>query len=146
MHPEKQEIPATYELRPEKPREVKEMAIVKMSLVVAGIIGAIAVFALGLSIIGLLRGDNVSRLQATQIRQLESANARLAGELSAQSSQLSQASARLAAADPASDSSLITCRDLRTMGLVATNGASIVTGGGISLNQSAVPLPGHCRK
>jgi hypothetical protein len=32
------------------------------------------------------------------------------------------------------------------MGLIATNGAGIVTGGGISLNQSAVPLPAHCKK
>ena len=141
MHPEKQEIPATYELRPEKPREVKGMNIVRTSLVIAGIVAALAI-----GIVGILHANNVSRLQATQIRQLESSNTRLADELSAQSNQLSQMSARLAAADPASDSNLITCRDLHNMGLMSINGASIVTGGGISLNQSAVPLPAHCKK
>jgi hypothetical protein len=140
LYPEKQEIPATYELRPKTPRELKSLNIVRTSLVIAGIVAA---FATGL--VGLLHENNVSRLQATQIRELESANTRLAGELSAESSQLTQVSAKLAAADPASDSNLITCRDLRTMGLMATNGAGIVTGGGISLNQSPVPLPGHCK-
>jgi hypothetical protein len=122
------------------------MKVARTVLVAAGVIAAIAVAALGLSIAGLLHASNVSKLQATQIHQLDQANIRLASELSAQSTQLSQMSARLAAADPAYDSNLITCRDLQNMGLTATNGASIVTGGGISLNQSAVSLPGHCRK
>ncbi len=143
MHPEKQEIPATYQLRP----EVKHLKIARTVLVAAGIVAAIAVAALGLSIVGLLHASNVSKLQAAQIHLLDQANTRLAGELSAQSTQLSQMSARLAAADPASDSSLITCRDLRNMGLVATNGGSVSSvPGAVSLNQSAVPMPGHCGK
>lgn len=142
MHSEKQEIPASYRLHP----VVKHMKIARTVVVAAVIIAAIAVAALALSIVGLLHASNVSKFQATQIHQLDQANTRLAGDLSAESTQLSQMSARLAAADPASDSSLITCRDLQNMGLIATNGASIVTGGGISLNQSAVSLPGHCKK
>lgn len=142
MHPEKQEIPATYQLHP----EVKHTKIARTMLAAAGIITAIAVAALGLSIVSLLHADNVSKLQATQIHQLDQANTRLAGQLSAESTQLSHMSARLAAADPAYDSNLITCQDLQNMGLNATNGASIVTGGGISLNQNAVPLPDHCKK
>ena len=141
MHPEKQEIPATYELRPKEPGDVNGMNIVKASLVIAGIVAALAI-----GIVGILHANNVSRTQTTQIRQLESSNTRLAGELSAASNQLSQMSAKLAAADPASDSNLITCRDLHNMSLMGINGASIVTGGGISLNQSAVPLPAHCKK
>jgi hypothetical protein len=122
--------------------------ITRTVLVAAGIIAATALAALALvfSIVGLSHANNVGNLQATQIHQLDQANTRLAGELSAVSTQLSQMAARLAAADPASDSNLITCRDLQSMGLIATNGASIVTGGGISLNQNAVSLPGHCKK
>jgi hypothetical protein len=144
MHSEKQEIPATYQLRPIQ--EVKHMKIASTVMAAAGIIAAAAFAALSLSIVALLHGDNVSNLQATQIHQLDQANTRLAGELSAASTQLSQMGVKLAAADPASDSNLITCRDLQAMALIATNGAGIVTGGGISLNQSAVPLPGHCKK
>jgi len=142
MHAEKQEIPATYQLHP----KVKQVKIARNVLVVAGIIAATAVTALGLSVLALLHANNVSKLQATQIHQLDQANTRLAGELAAESTQLSQMAAKLAAADPAYDSNLVTCRDLQNMGLIATNGASIVTGGGISLNQSAVALPGHCKK
>jgi len=144
MHPEKQEIPATYQLHPIQ--EVKHMKIGRVVLVAAGIIAATAVAALSVSIVSLSHVNNVSKLQATQIHQLDQANTRLAGELAAESTQLSQMAARLAAADPAYDSNLVTCRDLQNMGLIATNGASIVTGGGISLNQSAVALPGHCKK
>jgi len=142
MHAEKQEIPATYQLHP----KVKHVKIARNVQVVVGIIAATAVTALGLSVLALLHANNVSKLQATQIHQLDQANTRLAGELAAESTQLSQMAARLAAADPAYDSNLVTCRDLQNMGLIATNGASIVTGGGISLNQSAVALPGHCKK
>ena len=147
MHAEKQEIPASYRLHPTQ--EVKHMKITRTMRVTAGIIAATALAALAalsLSILGLLHANNVSKLQATQIHQLDQANTRLAGELAAESTQLSQMAARLAAADPAYDSNLVTCRDLQNMGLIATNGASIVTGGGISLNQSAVALPGHCKK
>jgi len=144
MHPEKQEIPASYRLHPIQ--EAKHMKITRTMRVTAGIIAATALAALSLSIVGLLQANNVSNLEATQIHQLNQASTRLAGELSAESTQLSQMAARLAAADPASDSNLITCRDLQSMGLIATNGASIVTGGGISLNQNAVSLPGHCKK
>jgi hypothetical protein len=144
MRPEKQQIPATYQLHPIQ--EVKHMKIGRAVLAAAGTIAATAVAALSVSIVGLSHANNVSKLQATQIHQLDQANTRLAGELSAESTQLTQMAARLAAADPASDSNLITCRDLQAMGLIATDGASIVTGGGISLNQSAVPLPGHCKK
>ena len=143
MHPEKQEIPATYHLNPT--REMKHMKIAR-AILVAGIIAATAVAALGLAIVGLLHANNVSKLQATQIHLLNQANTRLAGELSAESTQLSQMSAKLVAADPAYDSNLITCKDLQNMGLITTNGAGIVTGGGINLNQSAVPLPAHCKK
>lgn len=143
MHPEKQEIPATYQLHP----EVKRMKITRKMLVTAGITAAIAVAALGLSIVSLLHLDNVSELQATQIRLLDQANTRLAGELSAESTQLSQMTVRLAGADPASDSNLVTCRDLKNMGLVATNGGSVSSvPGPVSLSQSAVPMPGHCEK
>jgi len=122
------------------------MKIARTVLVAAGIIAATAVAALCVAIVGLLQANNVSKLQATQIHQLDQANTRLAGELSAEDTQLSQMSAKLAAADPAYDSNLITCKDLQNMGLITTNGAGIVTGGGISLNQSAVPLPAHCKK
>ena len=144
MHPEKQEIPATYRLNPA--HEMRHMKIARTVLVAAGIIAATAVAALCVAIVGLLQANNVSKLQATQIHQLDQANTRLAGELSAEDTQLSQMSAKLAAADPAYDSNLITCKDLQNMGLITTNGAGIVTGGGISLNQSAVPLPAHCKK
>lgn len=144
MPPEKQEIPATYQLKPAP--QMKHTEIARAVLVAVGVIAATAVAAIGLAIVGLMHANNVSKLQATQIHQLDQANTRLAGQLSAADTQLSQMSARLAAADPAYDSNLITCKDLQSMGLIATSGAGIVTGGGISLNQSAVPLPAHCRK
>lgn len=144
MHPDKQEIPATYQLKPA--HQMKHMEITRAVLVAVGIIAATAVAAAGLAIVGLLHANNVGKLQATQIHQLDQANTRLAGELSGEDTQLSRMSAKLAAADPAYDTNLITCKDLQNMGLIATNGAGIVTGGGISLNQSAVPLPAHCKK
>jgi len=144
LHPENQEIPVTYQVKPT--HQVKHMEIARAVLVAVGVIATTAVAAISLAIVSLLHASNVGKLQATQIHQLDQANTRLAGELSAEDTQLSQMSAKLAAANPAYDSDLITCKDLQNMGLIATNGAGIVTGGGISLNQSAVPLPAHCKK
>jgi hypothetical protein len=95
--------------------------------------------------LAITRLNTISGAQATQIHQLYQANSRLAGELSAQGTQLSAVAARVA--DPAVNPSLITCRDLRQLGLVATSGGSVsAVPGNVSLSQSPVPIPGHCRK
>jgi uncharacterized protein HemX len=143
LYLDEDEIPATYELHPEKKaQDVKHADAAKTALVIAGIVAALSA-----AIVGILYANNVNNSQATQIRALNSANTRLAGELSAQSNQLARISARLAAVQSAAnDPILITCTDLRHMNLMATDSAGIEAGGSIGLNQSPVPLPPHCPK
>lgn len=138
------EIPAEYELRPEEPSPVKPASMTTI-LIAIGVLVALAAGIIALLLAA--HGDSTASQQTTQIRNLDKANVRLAGEIASQGNQLSAMTAKLAASDPSSDSSLITCHDLRGMGLRATTGGSVsAVPGAVSLNQPAVPLPAHCRK
>jgi hypothetical protein len=87
-----------------------------------------------------MHADNVSTGQAAQIRGLNQANARL-------STQLSQVSATLAGQNPSADTDLITCADLRHMGLEVTTGGSVSSvPGSVDLSQTPAQIPAHCAK
>jgi hypothetical protein len=140
------DIESTYEIRePEdKPPPRPKASAAGVALTAVGIAAALCLALAALAIAA--HAGKVSTSQAAQIRALDQSNTRLAGELAADSSQLAGMSARLAAADPASDSALITCADLRRMNLLATTGGSVsAVPGPVSLSQSAVALPAHCR-
>jgi hypothetical protein len=112
---------------------------IKAFMIAAGV--AIAAMAMGLILTagGLRHANAVNSGQASQIRALNQANARM-------SLQISQMTATLSGQNPASDTDLITCGDLRGMGLVMTTGAAIEAGGSIGLSQIPVSLPKHCAK
>jgi hypothetical protein len=138
---------ATYEVHYDDKMPKTKVDLLEVGLVIAGIL-----IALGVGILGQLHENNVSSAQSAQIHALDSSNTRLARELATDNNQLSQMSAKLAAmgakvtaTDPASDSSLITCGDLRRMDLTATTGGSVSSvPGNVNLSQAPVPLPAHC--
>lgn len=137
------DVPSTYEIRqpPEDPQAAGRGKIIVIAMAVITILVVANVISVVLFETKL---NDLTSIQGVQIRQLYQANSRLADQLSAQSTQMS---AGLAASNPAADSNLITCRDLKSMALVATNGGSVsAVPGSVSLSQSAVPMPGHCRK
>jgi hypothetical protein len=142
MHDAPHDAPTSYEIYPEKPREPGQWTFTRIGLIVAGIVAVAIMVIQSLAITHL---STISGAQATQIHQLYQANSRLAGQVSAQGTQLSQVSAKVA--DPAVNPSLITCHDLRNMALIAITGASVSSvPGSVNLSQSAVPIPGHCKK
>src|ERR1700728_1989921 len=135
------EIPADYELREPEKREPKTNTVL-MALVFAGLIAS-----LGVALFSLKTAYGANRPQATaQIHALDKSIRRQAGEIASLKIELGETSAKLTASDPASNSSLITCHDLKHMNLTETTGASIEAGGSIGLGQSHVPLPAHCPK
>jgi uncharacterized protein HemX len=137
---------ASYEVVPPEPPKHK-ISIREMALIIAGIVAALAV---GVS--SIIHGNTVSASQANEIHALDQSNTRLAGQVADLSNQLAtvdnrlaEMSAKVTAADPSSDSSLITCADIRHMDLTVTTGGSVVAGGVVDLSQSSIPLPAHCR-
>jgi hypothetical protein len=148
MDPGRQDIRASYTIHADE-ENTQDIRLTdkgtRLWLIVIGAFLGVITLALLFTIAGLLHADNVNRGQAAQIHALNQANARLAGQLSAQSNQLSGMSAKVAAADPSADTSLITCGDLRRMGLTVTTGGNVSSvPGTVSLSQSPVKLPGHC--
>jgi hypothetical protein len=149
---DREDIPASYELHPGE-RSAQELRIRHSSITLGtglaftAIIAAAALVTAVISIMLLLHARSVSSFQTSQIHAVDQSNTRLAQEIAGLSNRQSEISAQVAAADPASDSNLITCRDLRNMGLMATTGGSISSvPGTVSLNQSPVSLPAHCSK
>lgn len=138
--------PVTYAIPEPQPDSDKPpkpgTSAVQLALTLFGIILALTVAVLAL--LHSSSADSTVALQATRIQNLESANTRMAGQLAALSNRQTQMSAQVSAADPANDSTLITCADLRHMHLTATTGGSIEAGGVIGLGENPVPLPGHC--
>jgi hypothetical protein len=111
---------------------------VKVYMVATGAVIAAMATALVLTVGGLVHADNVNGGQAAQIHALNQANARLAD-------QASRMTAALSGQNPAGDTDLITCGDLRHMGLTVTTGGSVSSvPGTVSLIQNAVRMPAHC--
>jgi hypothetical protein len=136
---------ASYTIRAEQAPE-EEMPDVKPPLckgVRAFMIAAGAVLlALGVGLVltigGLMHADKVNSGQAAQIHALNQSNARMSG-------QLSVVAAALSGQNPADDTNLITCADLRKMGLSVTTGGSVSSvPGSVNLSQNAVRIPAHC--
>jgi hypothetical protein len=149
-HDRREDIPASYEIVPGEgcagqlsPRHLS--ITLGTGLALTAIIAAAALVTAAISITLLLHARNASSSQTAQIHALDQSNTRLALEVAGLSNHQSQMSAQVAAADPSSDSNLITCTDLRHMGLMATDGASVSSvPGTVSLSQSPVSLPAHC--
>jgi len=102
----------------------------------------VAILAVALAFMagGLVHADSVNSGQAAQIRGLNQANARM-------SLQISQMTATLSGQNPASDTDLVTCGDLRHMGLTVTTGGSVSSvPGSVDLSSNPVRLPAHCSK
>lgn len=112
---------------------------IKVFMIATGVVIAAIAIGLVLTVGGLMHANAMNSGQASQIRALNQANARM-------SLQISQMTATLSGQNPASDPDLITCGDLRRMGLVITTGAAIQAGGSIGLSQNPVSLPKHCAK
>jgi hypothetical protein len=113
---------------------------IKVYMVATGAVMVAMAIALVLTIGGLMHADNVNGGQAAQIHALNQANARLAD-------QASRMTATLSGQNPASDTDLITCGDLRHMGLTVTTGGSVSSvPGTVSLIQNPVRIPAHCAK
>lgn len=149
MTNDQEPIPAAYQIHHEKSPEMKAIATVRVWVLITAGISTLALVASVLGITGWAQamhdGHTIS-FQATQIHGLDQSNTNLAGELSQLSNRLTGMSAQVSAADPASDSSLVTCADLRHMGLTTTTGGSVSSvPGTVDLSRAPVPLPGHCR-
>jgi hypothetical protein len=142
----REDIRASYTIRPEDDTENVPSVPPRLSpgvrIYLAGTGAAILVLAVALvlTVAGLMHAGSVNAGQAAQIRSLNQANARL-------SVQSSQMNAALNGQNPAADASLVTCTDLRRMGLVVTTGGSVSSvPGTVSLRQAPVRLPGHCAR
>jgi hypothetical protein len=139
------EIPAEYELNEPEPKPRQPVNVPQLVLTIAGFTGTLCVALFALA--GVFHANGTSAFQAKKIQNLDTSNTRLAAENAALSMQLSQLSARLSAADPSSDASLVTCSDLRQMRLTVITGGSVSSvPGSVSLSQSAVALPAHCKR
>jgi hypothetical protein len=143
---DRDEIPASYALHPQNKTDSKARHLpLGTGLAITAVIAVAALWAAAISLVMLLHARNISSAQATQIRALNQANTHLAGEVAALSTRQTQTSAQVAAADPAADSSLITCTDLKHMRLMTATGGSVSSvPGTVSLTQSPVSLPQHC--
>jgi hypothetical protein len=136
------DVPSTYEINqpPKEPQVTGHGKFVRIGMAVSGVLVAANVVS---AVLFQARMNDLTNVQQTQIHQLYQANSRLAGQLSAQSTQLGQVSAGLATENP----SLITCRDLKNMALTAITGGSVsAVPGNVSLSTNTIPLPGHCKK
>ena len=146
MTSNRQDAPASFtiyaESDEESTRDAKaprpSMTIIWVCLAITGAVIAVIAIALVLTIGGLMHADNVNAGQAAQIRSLNQANARLMTEQS-------EMNAALNGQNPAADTNLVTCADLRKMGLtIATGGSVSSVPGTVSLSQNPVRIPAHC--
>jgi hypothetical protein len=140
----RQDANATFTIYAESEEEsAKGAKVPRVDLVYMISSGAVIVViavALVFMVGGLVHADNVNSGQAAQIRSLNQANARM-------SLQLSQMNSALSGQNPAADSNLVTCADLRKMGLTITTGGSVSSvPGTVNLSQNPVRIPAHCSK
>lgn len=146
---ETRRMDASYTVQPQ--RTPKERASGAMVLaVIASCVAGVAIIGAVIAIVLYFGARSTSSFQTTQIHGLDQSYSRLAGEYAALSNRQAQTSAQVAASDPAFDSSLITCSDLRHMGLVTTTGGSVSVSSvpgtaSVSLSQNRVRLPSHCK-
>ena len=142
---ETRHVEANYTVMPQRPP--KERASGAMVLaVIASCVAGVAIIGAVIAIVLYFGARSTSSFQTTQIHGLDQSYSRLAGEYAALSNRQAQTSAQVAASDPASDSNLITCSDLRHMHLATVNSGSVSSvPGTVDLSQNPVPLPGHCK-
>jgi hypothetical protein len=148
MNQDRQDASASYTIRARAAPEetTQDFSVLRLStglrvfMIVTG--AAILAIAVALAVMagGLMHADSVNSGQAAQIRGLNQANARM-------SLQISQMAATLSGQNPASDTDLVTCGDLRHMGLTVTTGGSVSSvPGSVDLSSNPVRLPAHCSK
>jgi hypothetical protein len=144
----RQDAPASFTIYAESDEEATQdvkvtrpsMTIIWLCLAITWAVVAVVAVGLVLTIGGLVHADNVNAGQGAQIHALNQANARM-------SLQISQMNSALSGQNPASDSSLVTCTDLRHMGLTVTTGGTVASVPGIvNLTQSLLRIPAHCAK
>ena len=140
----RQHAPASFTIYAEGEEEpTQEVKASRADLAYMITSGAI-IAAIGIALVhmaaGLMHADKVSTGQAAQIHALNQANARM-------SLQLSQMNSALNGQNPSTDPDLLTCADLRKMGLTITAGGSVSSvPGTVSLSQIPVRIPAHCAK
>jgi hypothetical protein len=130
-----------------------EMVLIRKLRFRLWIVTAVAVFALIGCIgggIGWAKADHYSGTvtgQQSQINQLITSVNRLTKNYGTLNNRQAQTSAKLSAADPLPPASaIITCRDLRAMGLTEVTGAyASSVPGSVSIDHGSVSLPAHCR-
>lgn len=142
---ETRRMDASYTVQPE--RTPKERASGAMVLaVIASCLAGIAIVGAVVAIVLYAGARSTITFQGNQIHGLDKNSIRQSQEIAGLSTKQAQTSAQLAASDPASDSSLITCSDLRHMNLTTTTGGSVsAVPGTVQLNTSPARMPGHCR-
>jgi hypothetical protein len=134
---------------PQKPKHRgKKLTGTAMALTAAVTMAVAALIIAVLAGAGLMHDSKLIASQAAELRLLDSSNTRLAQQQSADTAQLAQVSTRVTAADPASDSNLITCADLRSIKLTVVNGATVYAVPGnvdLTTGSETFPVPKHCR-
>jgi len=135
----RQDVPASFTIWTEEDetqdRKIPgpNINVIWLCLAITGAVIAVVAAGLILAIGGLMHADSVNAGQAAQIRALNQANARMSGQLSQM--------------NPASDTKLVTCGDLRKMGLTVTTGGTVSSvPGSVSLAQNPIRIPAHCPK
>ena len=145
MEPDNRPIDATYTVEPQPVRR-KGTSGAMIRAVIASCVAGVVLIVATVTIVLYFGARSTSNFQTTQIHGLDQSYSRLAGEYAALSNRQAQTSAQVAASDPASDSNLITCSDLRHMHLATVNSGSVSSvPGTVDLSQNPVPLPGHCK-
>jgi hypothetical protein len=143
----RQDVPASFTIWAEEDEPAQDVKvprpntnIIWVCLAVTGIVITGMAIALVLTIGGLMHANTVNTGQAAQIRSLNQANARLMTEQS-------EMNAALNGQNPAADTNLVTCGDLRKMALTVTTGGTVSSvPGTVSLTQSPARIPAHCAK
>jgi hypothetical protein len=143
----RQDVPASFTIWAEEDEPAQDvkgprqsMTRIWLCVAITGAVVAVIAVGLVLAIGGLMHADNVNAGQAAQIRGLNQANARLMTEQS-------EMNAALNGQNPAAETNLVTCDDLRKMGLTVITGGSVSSvPGAVSLSQSPARMPAHCAK
>jgi hypothetical protein len=143
----RQDVPASFTIWAEEDEPAQDtktprqgMTRVWLCVAITGAVVAVIAVGLVLAIGRLMHADNVNAGQAAQIRALNQADARLMTEQS-------EINAALNGQNPAADTNLVTCGDLRKMALTVTTGGTVSSvPGAVSLTQSPARIPAHCAK
>ena len=147
MEPDNRPIDATYTVEPQPVRR-KGASGAMVLAVIASCVAGVALIVATVTITLYMGQRNVTRSQAAQIHALDQSNTNLAGKLAALSNKQAQISAQVAA--DSSNSDLVTCSDLKEMGLTSVSGGSgsVTSVPGtvyIDLSTSRIKLPRHCQ-